>query len=67
MTYDPECRRWMVELDGLRYELHCGEAFRISIGQYYIPCRIELGDDWYLVFKGAQFYLQRWETYNVEI
>jgi len=67
MTYDAEYNRWMVELDGLKYGFHCGEVFRLSIGQYFIPCRIELGDDWYIVFPGAQLNLRNWETYKVEI
>lgn len=67
MRYDPEYNRWMVELEGQRYDLHCGEVFVLSIGQYYIPCRIELGNDWYIILPGAQFILRQWDTYKVQI
>ncbi|WP_161954906.1 DUF5348 domain-containing protein [Moorella sp. Hama-1] len=32
LTYDPGQDRWMVELDGRKYGLHCGEGFRLSLG-----------------------------------
>lgn len=67
MTYDPEQERWMVELDGQKHGLHCGELFELKIGKHYIPCRLELGNDWYIVLPGAQFNLRRWETYKIAI
>ena len=29
--------------------LHCGEAFDVKINGRWIPTRIEMGNDWYLV------------------
>jgi len=39
----------------------------ISIGQHYIPCRLEMDDDWYILLPGARFDLRHKETYKVEI
>lgn len=67
ITYDVGEDRWMVKLDGRKYGLHCGEVFSISIGQHYIPCRLEMDDDWYILLPGARFDLRHKETYKVEI
>ena len=67
MTYDPGQERWTVELDGQKYELHCGELFELKISQHYIPCRLELDHDGYTVLPGAQLNWRRWETYQVAI
>lgn len=29
--------------------LHCGECFEVEVPGTWMPVRIELGDDWYLV------------------
>lgn len=29
--------------------LHCGETMEVLIDEKWIPTRIEMGDDWYLV------------------
>ncbi len=29
--------------------LHCGECFDVNINGKWIPTRIEMGDEWYLV------------------
>lgn len=29
--------------------LHCGECFEVKINNTWVPVRIEMGDDWYLV------------------
>ena len=32
-----------------RYDIHCGECFEVKINNTWVPVRIEMGDDWYLV------------------
>ena len=29
--------------------LHCGQCFDVKLGGKWIPTRIEMGEDWYLV------------------
>ena len=29
--------------------LHCGECFDVKVKNVWVPVRIEMGDDWYLV------------------
>ena len=29
--------------------LHCGECFDVKVKDVWVPVRIEMGDDWYLV------------------
>ncbi len=30
-------------------ELHCGECFDVKVNRKWIPTRIEMGEDWFLV------------------
>jgi len=47
--------------------LHCGECFEIQVGQSYLPCRIELDKEWYVVFSNSTiFHLSPKAIYNVK-
>lgn len=51
MIYDAESGRMDIRfgLDEYYGGLHCGECMDVRIGKQWIPTRIEMGDDWYLV------------------
>ena len=37
------------DLESFYGGLHCGECFDVKVKDIWIPVRIEMGDDWYLV------------------
>ena len=51
MIYDSESGRMDIRFSLEEYYggLHCGECMDVLIGKKWIPTRIEMGDDWYLV------------------
>lgn len=51
MIYDAESGRMDIRFGLEEYYggLHCGECMDVRIGKQWIPTRIEMGDDWYLV------------------
>jgi hypothetical protein len=53
MMYDPIQDRWIVELKGRTYGLHCGECFGLIIGLNQIPCRLELDNQWYIMMENV--------------
>ena len=54
LFYDKSCGRYNfyykeggLEMD---YEgIHCGEAFEFNLNGIWVPARVEMDDDWYLV------------------
>jgi hypothetical protein len=67
MEYDLVEDRWVVDMGLNRYALHCGDGLDIYIGEQKMPCSIELDKDWYIIMRGARFYLHQSETYYVEV
>lgn len=67
MKYDEAGDRWIVVAEDTLLALHCGNFLEIRIGDKGIPCRIELDRDWYVIMQGAQFYLRKRDTYQVEV
>lgn len=37
------------DLESFYGGLHCGECFDVKVKDVWVPVRIEMGDDWYLV------------------
>jgi len=67
LCYDKEFDRWTVEVRGQRYGLHCGETFKLHLGNHAMPCRIESGNRWYLITEDAAFGLLSGRKYTVTI
>lgn len=68
MTYDSQNDSWMVESNGSKYNLFCGEIFKLVIGQRKILCRLELGLEWYVILdEGIKFNLRSSSTYQIYI
>ena len=44
LFFDPESGRY-----DIRFGMDCGECFEVKINNTWVPVRIEMGDDWYLV------------------
>lgn len=51
LFYDRTCSRYNIRfgLASFYGGLHCGECFDVRVKDAWIPVRIELTDDWYLV------------------
>lgn len=51
LFYDPEMGRYEIRFDEDSYYggLHCGDCFDVKVGDTWVPVRIEIADDWYLV------------------
>ncbi|CAM3958965.1 DUF5348 domain-containing protein [Paenibacillus alkaliterrae] len=68
MWYDPTTDRWSVDLQGRRYELHCGETLELYIGGEPVLCSVEMDrQQWYFVIKDVRFYLRTSDEYVVSI
>lgn len=51
LFYDTETGRYDIrfDLESFYGGLHCGECFDVKVKDVWVPVRIEMGDDWYLV------------------
>lgn len=68
MTYDQGAKRWVVDLDGEKSPIYCGECLEVRIFENKaITCRLELDRDWYVIAKEARFDLRTRDSYQVHI
>lgn len=51
LFYDPESGRYDIRfgLESFYGGLHCGDCFEVKVRDIWVPVRIEMEDDWYLV------------------
>ena len=51
LFYDKESGRYDIRFGMESYYggLHCGECFDVKINDVWVPVRIEMDEDWYLV------------------
>lgn len=51
LFYDKESGRYDIrfEMESYYGDLHCGECFEVKINDVWVPVRIEMDEDWYLV------------------
>ena len=51
LFYDKESGRYDIRYGMESYYggLHCGECFEVKINDVWVPVRIEMDEDWYLV------------------
>ena len=51
LFYDKESGRYDIRFGIESYYggLHCGECFEVKINDVWVPVRIEMDEDWYLV------------------
>lgn len=51
LFYDKESGRYDIQFGMESYYggLHCGECFEVKINDVWVPVRIEMDEDWYLV------------------
>ncbi|MBG9654260.1 DUF5348 domain-containing protein [Cytobacillus firmus] len=70
MSYHKEYGCWLLVKDDCGYPMHCGESFLLCIdGDRGVPCRLELGRQWYVVVgsEGVKLNLRTNEIYNIAI
>lgn len=70
MKFNEELDCWLVVYGENEFKMHCGEWLYLRTGDSEgIPCRIELGKDWYIVMgrEGVKLNLMTKEIYQVEI
>ena len=67
LTYDELTDRWVVHKGPQTFGLHCGECFELRIGNRSISCRLEYGQQWYVVIDDTRLNLRIWDTYKVKI
>jgi hypothetical protein len=67
LLYCDQRERWNVH--GVYDEptgLHCGDCFEIQVGTSYLPCRIEMDREWFVIFTNSTaFYLHPKASYRV--
>ena len=51
LFYDPEIGRYDIRfgVESFYGGLHCGDCFDVKVDDVWVPVRIEMADDWYLV------------------
>ena len=51
LFYDKESGRYDIRFGMESYYggMHCGECFEVKINDVWVPVRIEMDEDWYLV------------------
>ena len=51
LVFDERTDRYDIRFDLNSYYggLHCGECFEVKINDVWVPVRIEMDEDWYLV------------------
>ena len=51
LFYDPESGRYDIRfgMESFYGGLHCGECFEVKVKNTWVPVRIEMDEDWYLV------------------
>lgn len=70
MRYNKGLGCWLVVLGDTGYRMHCGEPFELRIGKNNgMPCRLELGKQWYVVIgsEGVKLNLRNDQTYQINI
>ncbi|MCL6442277.1 MAG: DUF5348 domain-containing protein [Alicyclobacillus sp.] len=65
LRFNPEIERWEFWSGSGEHvrDLHCGDCVQLMVGQTYEGGRIEMADDWYIIFPNARFKLMRRSTY----
>lgn len=67
IIYDKTHGRWVVDLGGRSYGLHCGECFELIIGSLQVPCRLELDSEWYVIIRDRRFNLRPRDAYMIRL
>ncbi len=47
--------------------VQCGESFEIHVGRDFLPCRIELDNDWVIHVFSTRFHLHPEESYWIRV
>ena len=67
ITFDYPGNRWIAQHPKGHYSLHCGDCFHLHINGKYIPARIELGWQWYVILGDTRLDLREQDTYWIKI
>lgn len=68
LLFDPPTERW--EIWGTYDEpeaVHCGESFEMKVAGEFLPCRVEMDSDWYVIFRNTSFYLHPKVSYWIRM
>ncbi len=66
-SYQLECWYFLGDNEDISYPLNCGDCLWIKVFNRYRPGRIELDDDWYVIFDDASFVLLHPFPYDVRV
>lgn len=70
MRYNKDLDYWLAVEGDSGYMMHCGKSFEICIGgDRSVPCRLELGSQWYVFMgsAGVKFNLRKNEIYKIKL
>lgn len=65
IRYNADRDVWCISHDAHPYALHCGECFDLAVGSSWIPCRLELDTNWYVILAGTKLTLHNRTAYTV--
>ncbi len=67
LVYSKQFNCWyFLGLNEISYPLGCGQVLSIKVFNRYRDCRLELDDDWYVIFDNACFVLMQPYIYDVK-
>ena len=68
LIYSHQFNSWyfLNDKEDVSFPLGCGECLWIKVFNRYRPCRIELDDDWYVIFDNVSFALLQPFIYDVK-
>ena len=67
IQYDADAEAWTISQGCQTYPLHCGECFDLAIGAIWLPCRLEMDANWYVLLKGTKLILHPRTIYAVRM
>jgi hypothetical protein len=68
LLFDADTERWEVwNVYNEPEAVHCGESFEKKVGNEFLPCRVEMDSDWYVIFRNTSFYLHPRISYWIRV
>lgn len=68
LAYEVETDRWNVYNGGKYYcALHCGDCFGLKVEGSYLPVRVEMDNDWYVILDIYKIVLNPMRRYAISM
>jgi len=66
LVYCADEDRWQTHGENpMVWTFRCGDKFAIRVDKFFLPCRLELDREWYVIFENTRFYLHPRVQYEI--